>query len=55
MELVWGDQFLIGASMPGSPLIGIGRSKNLSWGITAPLSDSSDMWQEKISEDGKQY
>jgi penicillin G amidase len=55
MEIVWGDQFLIGASMPGCPLIGLGRSKNISWGMTAPLSDSSDLWQELISDDGNQY
>ena len=46
---------MIGGSIPGVPLIGIGRTKNISWGITAPLSDSSDLWQEKISEDGKRY
>lgn len=32
MELVWEDKFLIGGSLPGVPLIGIGRSKNVSWG-----------------------
>jgi len=27
----------------------------LSWGITAPLADSSDLWQEQLSEDESQY
>ena len=31
-EIIWEDKFLIGASAPGIPLIGIGRSKNISWG-----------------------
>ena len=31
-EIVWDDKFLIGASAPGIPLIGIGRGKNTSFG-----------------------
>ena len=54
-ELVWEEKFMIGGSVPGIPMIAIGRSKNISWGQTAPLADSSDLWQEEISEDGKQY
>ncbi len=34
-ELIWDDKFLIGASAPGIPLIGIGRSKNV---YTLPLA-----------------
>ena len=55
MEIYWPGEFLIGASLPGVPLIGIGRSKNVSWGQTAPLCDSSDLWQEEISADKTQY
>lgn len=54
-ELIWEDKFMIGGSVPGVPLIGIGRSKNASWGQTAPLSDTSDLWQETIDESGTKY
>ena len=34
--------------MPGVPLILIGRTKYLSWGITAALADVADLYREKI-------
>jgi penicillin G amidase len=46
---------LIGASAPGIPLIGIGKSKNISWGQTAPHCDNSDLWQETLNEDLTKY
>jgi len=54
-ELIWDDKFLIGASAPGMPLIGIGRSKNVSFGQTSPLCDNSDLWQETLSDDLTKY
>lgn len=51
MELAWDDKFLIGATVPGVPIVAIGRSKNVSWGITAPMTDSSDLWREKLDEE----
>jgi len=54
-ELVWEDKFLIGGAIPGVPLIGIGRSKNTSWGLTAPLADTSDLWQETLDETETKY
>ena len=38
--------------MPG---ISIGRSKHLSWGLTAALSDVSDLFRERIDESGTKY
>lgn len=55
MELTWEDKFLIGSSTPGMPLIGIGKSKNISWGMTSPACDSSDLWQETLNEDETKY
>lgn len=43
-ELIWDDKFLIGASAPGIPFIGIGRGKMTSFGQTSPLCDISDLW-----------
>jgi penicillin G amidase len=54
-ELIWDEHFMIGGSVPGVPLIGIGRSKSASWGQTAPLADTSDLWQETIDETGTKY
>ena len=41
--------------MIGMPGIGMGRSKYLSWGLTAAIVDNSDLWQEEISEAGTHY
>ena len=34
--------------MPGVPFILIGRTKDISWGITAALADVADLYREKI-------
>jgi len=39
-------QFMSGASIPGIPLVQIGRTKDMSWGITAPVDDISDLFKE---------
>lgn len=36
-------------------MISLGRSKYLSWGITASATDVSDLFREKISDDGKKF
>jgi penicillin amidase len=35
--------------------VAIGRSKNISWGQTTPVSDSSDLWLETINDDMTEY
>jgi penicillin amidase len=37
--------------MPGVPLVLIGRTRHVSWGITASLTDVSDLYREKIRGD----
>lgn len=37
--------------MPGVPLVLIGRTRHLTWGITASLTDVSDLYREKIRDD----
>lgn len=39
-----------GASIPGIPLVQIGRTKDFSWGITAPIDDISDLFREQLNE-----
>lgn len=57
MSLEWGrkGQFVSGANIPGIPMIHIGRSKNFSWGITAPVDDISDLYKEKFNESKNKY
>ena len=38
----------MGGATPGVPLILIGRSKDISWGISASLADVSDLYLEDI-------
>ena len=39
---------MVGSSIPGIPLIMIGRTKHIAWGITAPMTDVSDLFREQI-------
>lgn len=39
---------LIGGSMAGIPLVAIGKSDHLSWGITAAATDVADLFRENI-------
>ncbi len=48
------DRFVYGASMPGVPGILIGRSDDLSWGVTYSFMDAEDSWIEKCKE-GKYF
>lgn len=41
-----------GASVPGTPLIFMGRTEYTSFGMTSALNDISDLWQEEIIEKG---
>jgi penicillin amidase len=52
MELHYNGKSVIGASHPGVPLIAIGRTNNIAWGLTSALTDLSDLFKEKLSEDG---
>lgn len=46
----WGNQYGMGANMPGLPGIVIGRNHNLSWGATYPFMDNIDSWIEECKE-----
>ena len=57
MELSWGNNgdHMIGATVPGAPAVLIGKSKDFTWGMTAPLDDISDLYEEKVNSDESQY
>ena len=39
---------MLGAALPGLPGLTFGRTNNISWGITAAVTDISDLYKEKI-------
>lgn len=54
-ELVWGEKYAMGATLMGVPGVSIGRTKDMSWGITTPIGDNSDLWAETLNEDETKY
>ena len=42
----WGDEYLMGASLPGTPMVAVGRTRDLSWGVTYLKGDTSDHFIE---------
>ncbi len=54
MVLQLKDQYVAGGTMPGLPVVLVGRNKNLAWGATYSFIDAIDSWVEKC-EDGKFY
>ena len=48
-------QVVSGISMAGVPGIAMGRTNNIVWSFTTARADTSDLWQETISADEKQY
>ncbi len=52
--LRWGDQYVMGATLPGCPTIAVGRTNQLSWGVTYFKGDTSDYFIEDCRQrDGK--
>jgi penicillin amidase len=48
-------QYMVGSSMPGLPFIIIGKTKNISWGITASVTDITDLFKEQLNDDLTKY
>jgi penicillin G amidase len=55
MHLCSPDMEVAGVSLPGAPGVIIGHNRRVAWGFTNTASDVSDLYLEKLSEDGKQY
>jgi penicillin amidase len=47
--------YTVGSSNPGIPYVLLGRSKYMTWGVTASLTDVSDLYREKLDEDEATY
>lgn len=51
--LHWGnDNYVMGATLPGCPLMSVGRSRELSWGVTYLHADTSDFFVEDCRPGG---
>ncbi len=46
---------VFGFSIPGIPLVIIGRNDNIAWGITNVMLDDVDFFVEKVDDSGKFY
>lgn len=44
---------IIGGSLPGTPLILVGRNDRVAWGLTTTYLDSQDLYIERIDPDNK--
>ena len=47
-----GDFDVIGATLPGTPAVAIGRNRHIAWGETNVAADVEDLFIEKLSADG---
>lgn len=50
--LRWGDEYVLGASLPGCPLFGVGRTERLAWGVTYMKGDTIDYFIEDCRPGG---
>ena len=48
-SIVYGDNYVIGASFLGIPNVAYGRTKHIAWGHTTPYHDGVDLWVEEIN------
>ena len=47
------DWALAGAALPGTPAIAVGHNGHCAWGVTAGLTDNTDLFMERIGPDGQ--
>jgi penicillin amidase len=48
-----GDYDVIGASIPGTPAIVLGRNRSIAWGATNLGADVEDLYQERLDPTGR--
>ena len=51
--LEWEDNYAMGATLPGCPMFGIGRNRDLAWGVTYLKGDTSDYFIEDCRRHGE--
>ncbi|MCA9197761.1 MAG: penicillin acylase family protein [Planctomycetales bacterium] len=50
--LSWGDNYVMGATLPGCPLFAVARNKNVGWGVTYMKGDTVDFFVEDCRPGG---
>jgi len=55
MELNFEGKYVIGSSHPGLPYILMGKTEHVTWTTTSALTDLSDIYEETLSPNKKQY
>jgi penicillin amidase len=50
--LQWGEHYVIGATLPGCPLLAVARTERLAWGVTYMKGDTSDYFIEDCRRGG---
>jgi penicillin amidase len=50
--LRWNDEYVMGATLPGCPLLGVGRTRKLAWGVTYMKGDAIDYFIEDCRPGG---
>jgi penicillin amidase len=53
LMLSWGDgQYAMGATLPGCPIMAVGRTERIAWGVTYMHADTSDFFIEDCRPGG---
>ena len=47
-----GDFEMIGATLPGTPAVALGRNRYIAWGATNVAADVEDLYREKLNDAG---
>ena len=47
-----GDFDVIGATLPGTPAVALGRNRFIAWGATNVAADVEDLYREQLDADG---
>jgi len=45
----------VGATLPGTPGVAIGRTPTVAWGVTNAMLDDGDLWTEQVDGTGTRY
>jgi penicillin G amidase len=48
-----GDFEMIGATLPGTPAVALGRNRRIAWGATNVAADVEDLYRERLDEAGR--
>lgn len=51
LELITPELAVVGASLPGIPLVMIGHNRDLAWGMTSTVADTQDLFIERLTPD----